>query len=224
MTQTNLKTDKDLTTAAAAMGATVRAVPGWNEYRVTFPGQPVETVDRGHTIADKIEARREALAMARRMSKAGTPELCESETVAAPITAAPKVLNIAPRWAGLMPSFMAIMESGDSEGRAMVSKELTRLAEWADSQIATQEAAARGPMTPPATLNGLPVLSFVVHKNCATVALVRGADTDPAQTTIIATWWPDLGTSWSWGHYLRGNMSKAARGCFDEVSARNENR
>ena len=51
----------------------------------------------------------------------------------------------------------------------------------------------------PETLNGYPVVAYIEHENCATVMMDRseGELTD----LIVATWWPELGDRWQWGHY-----------------------
>lgn len=54
-------------------------------------------------------------------------------------------LDLTPTWAGLMPAFFAILESGTGEGPAIAKAELTRLAAWADSTIADNKAAKSNP-------------------------------------------------------------------------------
>lgn len=74
----------------------------------------------------------------------------------------------------------------------------------------TREAA-------PDTLNGYPVVSKRYHPNCVTVMVER----EPGDFAV-ATWWPELGDKWSWGHYDMGLVE--ARECMDEVAERNARR
>lgn len=56
-------------------------------------------------------------------------------------------------------------------------------------------------MNAPATLNGYPVIHHHSHANCATVLVDRGEE-ERGPRFVVATWWPELKTSWSWGHYV----------------------
>ena len=49
-------------------------------------------------------------------------------------------LNITPTWEGLVPAFLALIEEGTAEGRAMAIKELTRMAQIADQAVAASKA------------------------------------------------------------------------------------
>lgn len=68
----------------------------------------------------------------------------------------------------------------------------------------------------PKTLNGYPVIRVEQHKVCATVMVERKDDPMPY---VVATWWPDLGKSWSWGHYCE-TMDEATTE-FNEAATRN---
>lgn len=71
----------------------------------------------------------------------------------------------------------------------------------------------------PKKLNGLPVLA-----SCAggtgyhTVMMERPG----FQPFVVATWWPDLETSWSWGHYC--DTREEADGIFAQVATLNARR
>lgn len=72
----------------------------------------------------------------------------------------------------------------------------------------------------PTTLNGFPVKMVRLHLNgYATVMVEREGSIDPY---VVATWWPELKDTWSWGHYER-NLDEA-NDKFDLISARNCNR
>ena len=75
------------------------------------------------------------------------------------------------------------------------------------------------PNLPPVTLNGYPVIEYDVHANCATIMVER---CDNAIKYVVATWWPSLGTSWSWGHYCA--TIGEARAAFTDANKRNRNR
>ena len=84
---------------------------------------------------------------------------------------------------------------------------------------AQAEPAAPAPLVAPARLNGYGVNKSQVHKNCVTVAVYR--PDEPELPFVVATWWPELGNSWSWGHYVsRADMLTT----FRNVAARNANR
>lgn len=70
----------------------------------------------------------------------------------------------------------------------------------------------------PERLNGYPVISHQIHAVCVTVAVERG------NHIVIATWWPDLGNTWMWGHYLHGKTGGQQQSAFCEVAARNARR
>lgn len=57
-------------------------------------------------------------------------------------------------------------------------------------------------MIAPNTLNGYPVILATRHPSCVTVVVDRKSDYPTLQRYVVATWWPDLGTTWSWGHYV----------------------
>lgn len=46
---------------------------------------------------------------------------------------APRVIDLTPTWADLMPALIAILQNGTSEGEAMARAELMRLAAIADA-------------------------------------------------------------------------------------------
>lgn len=72
-------------------------------------------------------------------------------------------------------------------------------------------------MKAPLTLNGFKVVRSKVHTQCVTVMCDRG-DSD----YVVATWWPLLGNTWSWGHYL--DSADEADFCFNDVAKRNAKR
>lgn len=49
-----------------------------------------------------------------------------------PKTLAGKVVKVAPTWAGLLPFYFAVLESGNAEGRGIAREELRRMAQAAD--------------------------------------------------------------------------------------------
>lgn len=65
--------------------------------------------------------------------------------------------------------------------------------------------AGENKMEAPKTLNGYPVIKSEVHANCVTVMM------DAAHKFIVATWWPELGATWSWGHYHHHNSDTDSR-------------
>ena len=91
-------------------------------------------------------------------------------------------------------------------------------------------------VTAPATLNGYPVIKSEVHDNgyvTIMVAKPAGLGDGPGQKYsefVVATWWPDLGTGWSWGHYFStyGKTDDEARNKadadFNETAQRNKGR
>lgn len=82
-------------------------------------------------------------------------------------------------------------------------------------------------MDTPKTLNGYKVIRVEQHKNCSTVMC------DAPGKLVVATWWPELGNTWSWGHYYHpdnGTIAaheknrQAANADFDETATRNAKR
>ena len=75
-------------------------------------------------------------------------------------------------------------------------------------------------MDTPKTLNGYPVIRVEQHKNCATVMV------DKPGEYVVATWWPELGSSWSWGHYFPGpaDACDEAMHDFNRTATRNAGR
>lgn len=71
----------------------------------------------------------------------------------------------------------------------------------------------------PAELNGYPVVRKTESANVVTV-MVERANT-PGLPFVVATWWPELGNTWSWGHYVE---RKIADTVFTEVLLRNDKR
>lgn len=72
----------------------------------------------------------------------------------------------------------------------------------------------------PKALNGHPVIGVRNHPNCCTVMVQRGT-----ADYVVATWWKELGASWSWGHYFHGEDAfKEAQADFTETAARNAGR
>jgi hypothetical protein len=72
----------------------------------------------------------------------------------------------------------------------------------------------------PKELNGKPVVHAVAHENGIATLMMQGDG-----EIIVATWWPELGASWSWGHYHRGSHVILEAGLdFDETCKRNEAR
>lgn len=73
---------------------------------------------------------------------------------------------------------------------------------------------------PPERLNGNLVVKRLAHEACVTV-MVNLRD-NPTTPYVVATWWPDLKTSWMWGHYCAD--IREADLTFDVVAKRNETR
>jgi hypothetical protein len=71
----------------------------------------------------------------------------------------------------------------------------------------------------PTRINGHLVLEFKDHCNGYVTVMVHRAHDD---SYIVATWWPNLGESWSWGHYL--DSRDEADFVFTDVSKRNARR
>jgi hypothetical protein len=53
----------------------------------------------------------------------------------------PRVIDITPTWAGLVPAFVALNETGTDEGRATAITEIRRMAQAADAHNATASTA-----------------------------------------------------------------------------------
>lgn len=70
----------------------------------------------------------------------------------------------------------------------------------------------------PRELNGYPVLHREDHRNGVFTVMVERGEDDYA----VATWWADLGATWSWGHYSTSYDVAAAD--FKQVAARNAKR
>lgn len=73
----------------------------------------------------------------------------------------------------------------------------------------------------PTHLNGYPVIMSTVSRRAVTVLVDRSTSDDHIKF-VVATWWPELGTSWSWGYYFSDR--KEADRAFVEVLRRNEQR
>lgn len=93
----------------------------------------------------------------------------------------------------------------------------------------------------PETLNGYPVIKSEVHANGYVTIMVSkpeggrfdtagGAAGRKVSEFVVATWWPDLTTGWSWGHYfmVRDGDEELARqkanSDFFETASRNARR
>jgi len=50
-------------------------------------------------------------------------------------------------------------------------------------------------MNIPTELNSYPVIQSDTHAKCATVMMQK-----PHGEYVVATWWPELKTTWQWGH------------------------
>lgn len=75
----------------------------------------------------------------------------------------------------------------------------------------------------PTQLNGYPVTRVEQHKSCATVMVEKPGE------YVVATWWPELGETWSWGHYFpteHGDLGafNEAREEFNATATRNAKR
>lgn len=68
----------------------------------------------------------------------------------------------------------------------------------------------------PQVLNGYRVVLYEQHSGCATVLVDKGDE------WVVATWWPELGETWCWGHYVDSLLP--ALNEFRAVCARNERR
>lgn len=79
-------------------------------------------------------------------------------------------------------------------------------------------------MDTPKTLNGFPVVRVEQHKNVSTVMVGKPGE------YVVATWWPDLKSTWMWGHYhivRNGDVEAAYRAAtedFNETATRNKDR
>lgn len=62
-------------------------------------------------------------------------------------------------------------------------------------------AAKIAPTMIPQTLNGYPVKAFTIHPQ-GDRALVLVCRPQAFQPWVAATWWPELGETWQWGHYF----------------------
>ena len=72
----------------------------------------------------------------------------------------------------------------------------------------------------PNELNGYPVVGYREHPNgYVTVMLERPHAYEPY---IVATWWPELGTRWQWGHYTAALPD--AKKAFRDAAERNQRR
>lgn len=72
----------------------------------------------------------------------------------------------------------------------------------------------------PEKLNGYPVIASSIHSNgYVTVMVERKGDYMPF---VVATWYPELKSSWLWGHYS-DNRADADKD-FQEAQTRNTNR
>jgi hypothetical protein len=72
----------------------------------------------------------------------------------------------------------------------------------------------------PKALNGFPVTMATPHENGYVTVLVTRKD-DP-MPYVVATYWRDLGNSWSWGHYAA--TPEEAMTDYLEASERNAER
>lgn len=72
----------------------------------------------------------------------------DQEYVPAPYSPAPApapvTIDMTPTWASLVPAFVAMIESGTAQSRAMAIEELTRLARFADGEIARRKGTLGG--------------------------------------------------------------------------------
>lgn len=58
----------------------------------------------------------------------------------------------------------------------------------------------------PETLNYLPVIKAEAHANGMVTVMVHNPE--DATPYVVASWWPECGSQWSWGHY-----------CYDKAQA-----
>lgn len=73
-------------------------------------------------------------------------------------------------------------------------------------------------MTHILTLNGYPVVRSTLHLNGYSTVMVKRGETD----YVVATWYPALGSTWSWGHYDMDYID--AGKVYEETAKRNEQR
>lgn len=76
--------------------------------------------------------------------------------------------------------------------------------------------------TIPDMLNGYPVVAYIEHDACATIIVDRSKDTGFTDYAV-ATWWPELGSTWAWGHYDLATYDDATK-TMREVAQRNARR
>lgn len=67
-------------------------------------------------------------------------------------------------------------------------------------------------MDTPKVLNGYPVIRVEQHGECSTV-MMAGAD-----KFIVATWFPNNGSGWSWGHYHHFNSDETRNDALDDAT------
>jgi hypothetical protein len=75
----------------------------------------------------------------------------------------------------------------------------------------------------PKVLNGYPVVLSTAHRTRATVMVDRARDFPDRQRYAVATWWPELGSTWWQGHYDNDTWREAHE-TFSEVEQRNAGR
>ena len=75
-------------------------------------------------------------------------------------------------------------------------------------------------------LNGFPVTAHEVHANCVTVMCIRDPENAPNhKSLVVATWSPETGDGWMWGHYFHGDVAQdEAQADFHETARRNAKR
>ena len=71
----------------------------------------------------------------------------------------------------------------------------------------------------PTELNGYPVVRSAESANVVTVMVERA--NIPELPFVVATWWPELGNTWSWGNYVEREVKDKV---FNEVMLRNDKR
>ena len=81
----------------------------------------------------------------------------------------------------------------------------------------------------PDTLNGYPVCAVEMHHTCATVLVIRDPENAPNhKDLVVATWSPDAGDGWCWGHYIRHDdtdvAQQEAEADFRDTAKRNARR
>lgn len=99
----------------------------------------------------------------------------------------------------------AAQAAQEAEEAARMAEAARQAAQAATAQAATAQAIAEATARAlvagaPATLNGAPVLAVAAQGDRLRVLVDRGADS--AHRFVVASWWPGLGRSWSWGHYF----------------------